>query len=188
METTTLYIGNSNQILTCCCPPAPIMILDRRIWPGNVQGTRVNPEWQWRRNPPCTGHAHNPRVIWACAMCTQCTPCTRWRRAGAFPIVLFWWRAASIAMHTWNVPHMKWIDKENKKKYVPPSNRPGIWVNVPALAKPFFTRTVLMDHTLLLPLKPGCTSTLWKMPTQNFLIILMVLILPLRRRALTTVL
>ena len=31
-------------------------------------------------------------------------------------------------------------------------------MNVPALAKPFFTRTVLMDHTLLLPLKPGCTS------------------------------
>ena len=47
---------------------------------------------------------------------------------------------------------------KNKEKYVAPSNRPGIWVNVPALAKPFFTRTVLMDHTLLLPLKPGCTS------------------------------
>ena len=159
MGTTTLYIGNSNQILTCCCPPAPMMmILDRWICPRNVQGTCVSPDWQWRRNPPCTGHAHKPRVIWACAMstmhskpvgrgwmcfletcwdrchsnnlflstnisygpqdmrtnplcseharggqCTQCTSCTRWPRARAFPIVLFGWRAASIAMHTWNV-------------------------------------------------------------------------------------
>ena len=51
------------------------------------------------------------------------------------------------------LPHI-WTDKDSKKKNdAAPSNRPGVWVDVPALANPFFTRTVFKDRTLLLPLK-----------------------------------